>query len=107
MIHLPAEPGREAEASNLNEKKKRVYRRPLSYSGVHTLLRNTFGPASNYLCLLCGNAAQDWAYDHLDKNECSETAYGVYSTDLSHYMPLCCKCHARYDQRGYKLKLAY
>lgn len=69
-----------------------------SYSAVHTRLRKARGPASEYDCEHCGIAAENWAYDHEDPNARRDDASGlIYSTDLSHYLSLCCLCHKAFD----------
>ncbi len=76
--------------------------RYVGYGAMHGRVRAERGPACDQTCLHCSNPAQDWAYDHNDPDERTESALGVFSLDIMHYIPLCCKCHAKFDRRGYK-----
>lgn len=68
-----------------------------SYDVVHQRLKRAMGPASRQLCATgCGRTAVHWAYDHLDPNEQRSPA-GPFSTDLTHYDPMCGTCHKLLD----------
>jgi hypothetical protein len=67
-----------------------------SYSAAHDRVRRLHGSASSHQCQACGQQAQHWSYDHSDPNE-KQAAKGPYSTDPSHYRPLCVPCHKRSD----------
>ena len=71
------------------------------YMLAHHRLRRDLGAASNFNCIKCGNQARQWAYDHGDPNEMYSEMAGIegiaYSLDASHYMPMCVKCHKRFD----------
>ena len=67
-----------------------------SYAAVHQRLRVQRGSARNYTCTDCNGTALHWSYDHADKNS-KESEYGLYSCDLSHYVPRCVRCHKRFD----------
>ena len=69
---------------------------------MHGRVTKERGAAKFHKCEHCGLEAQDWAYDHLDMNEKRELAYGVFSRDITHYIPLCKKCHAKFDRKGEK-----
>jgi len=69
----------------------------VGYSGLHIRLRKERGSAGNYKCVHCGGDAKHWAYDHTDPAEQTDEAYGVYSTDMSRYIPLCVSCHRVFD----------
>jgi DNA-directed RNA polymerase subunit RPC12/RpoP len=58
-----------------------------TYSSIHDWIRKKKGKAGNYKCVHCGKQARDWAnIDH------------VYSRDLDDYIPLCRKCHIKFDK---------
>jgi hypothetical protein len=72
------------------------------YSLVHQRIRFDRGPASAFQCINnCGVNAQHWAYDHCDPYEVYSdhplTAGIAYSRDVNRYVPLCAKCHKRFD----------
>lgn len=73
-----------------------------SYGATHGRLRRWLGPASNYLCVVCGIQAKDWAYDKSDPNPLTWiTRHGkvaLYSADLSRYESLCRGCHTKRDR---------
>lgn len=70
----------------------------ITYEAAHARVRSQFGGAHNYDCLACGADAQDWAYDHEDQSALSGGRSGcLYSTDPTHYIPLCKKCHSAFD----------
>lgn len=56
------------------------------YLARHQRVYAERGQAKDYLCSFCGSNAKEWAYIHDDN------PLDVYS-----YMPLCKRCHARYD----------
>lgn len=57
------------------------------YSSMHDWVRRKKGKASNYKCAYCEKQARDWAnIDH------------KVSRDLEDYMPLCRKCHIKFDK---------
>lgn len=68
----------------------------VTYSGMHTRLRNTRGPASGHSCS-CGARADHWAYDHTDPAPKFNTKGQPYSTDAARYQPMCKTCHRRMD----------
>lgn len=72
--------------------------RPKTYDQVHHGLQWVFGPASQHLCISCGEQASDWAYQYTagDKEQKSETG-SPYSDDLNHYAPMCRSCHRSFD----------
>lgn len=72
--------------------------RYIGYDAVHGRLRRLYGRASLRPCEHCGGVAKDWAYDHTDPNELSESANGAFSLDLKRYFPLCSRCHLVFDQ---------
>lgn len=70
--------------------------RAATYNTVHTRLHFERGSASAYVCS-CGKPAAHWAYDHVaDDERISERGY-AYTTDLTHYAPMCRSCHRRMD----------
>lgn len=68
----------------------------VTYSAVHERLRMR-GSAAEHPCRHCDGQALQWAYDHRDVNERTDETGLRYSTDLSHYMPLCASCHKKFD----------
>jgi hypothetical protein len=72
----------------------------IGYTGAHMRVRRERGVASVHSCTACEKPAIDWAYDHADPNEKIGMHDGysrVYSTDPSHYVPMCKSCHKRFD----------
>lgn len=70
----------------------------VEYQAVHRRLRVYRGSASKHLCAACQSRARDWAYMHTDPDEKISAKVGLpYSTDLSHYQPLCSSCHNTLD----------
>ena len=68
----------------------------IGYGTAHERIRKTRGSASDHRCSDCGGVAAQWAYDHEDPDE-RHSDLGSYSTDPSHYRPLCVSCHKRFD----------
>lgn len=66
---------------------------------VHYRLRQDRGPATDFACQHCGNAADNWAYDHSEAEPLMDDE-GPYSLDLARYMPLCFSCHTKFDRRA-------
>lgn len=64
----------------------------LTYGGARSKLLRTRGPAAQQICL-CGERAQEWAYDRKDENELVTPKGYAYSADTSHYEPRCKKCN--------------
>lgn len=59
-----------------------------TYSSIHSWIRDKKGKAGNYKCVHCDKQARDWAnIDH------------IYSRDLDDYIPLCRKCHIKFDKK--------
>jgi ribosomal protein L31 len=57
-----------------------------TYSSIHDWIREKKGKARNYKCVHCNKQARDWAnIDH------------TLSRDLDDYIPLCRKCHIKFD----------
>ena len=73
--------------------------RPASttYNAVHLRLKARRGNASTHPCARCGAPAIHWAYDNAAPDELIAEGIGPYSTDLSHYEPLCRLCHSAQD----------
>lgn len=68
------------------------------YRTVHSRIAKKHGPASEYLCIGCGQPADEWAYDHKDPAERTDPIRGLaYSDDPGHYAPMCRKCHNAFD----------
>lgn len=68
----------------------------LGYIGAHRRVYRAKGKASEHACVRCAGCAQQWAYDHLDTDELSDTN-GTYSAKPEHYVPMCRSCHKRFD----------
>jgi hypothetical protein len=73
-----------------------------SYELVHHRLRKTRGPASEYLCVDCGNAAQEWSYDGCDPQQLFKPGKTrlAYSLNPDRYEPRCKRCHSEYDRQA-------
>lgn len=72
----------------------------VEYSAAHDRVRKAYGPASDYRCVDCGSAAEQWSYDHRDPSErLSATVKGrpPYSLKVEHYQPRCVSCHKVFD----------
>jgi hypothetical protein len=72
----------------------------VGYIGVHLRVSALRGVASAHMCQRCDKPAAHWAYDHLDPNEKIVTHHRrqvPISLDPDHYMPLCARCHKRFD----------
>lgn len=67
------------------------------YSAVHQRLRLQLGPASRQVCVSCGRPASDWAYDHRARKVQFSSTGLPFTTDLSHYQPMCRVCHKAMD----------
>lgn len=61
----------------------------VGYMAVHNTLRAEYGPASEYDCVDCSEAADEWSYE----------GEGTHSEDLSLYQARCTPCHRAYDTR--------
>lgn len=73
----------------------------IAYKTIHKRVRVANGPACGYLCD-CGRQAQQWAYDHQDRQELTDPRTGcVYSPRVDHYKPICRVCHCALD-RAYR-----
>lgn len=80
--------------------------RPISYSTAHHRVKATYGAASNYPCVLCGEQAHAWSYDHSDPNPLMHQGVGLfankppvpYSPDPARYNPMCRSCHVKRDR---------
>lgn len=86
----------------VKRRQTRVLVKGTSYDAVHQQVKRSRGPASDHPCSRCSNPAQDWAYDHLDPDEVTgPDGHGrcklTYSLDVWHYLPLCKRCHGRFD----------
>lgn len=60
------------------------------------------GKAKEHVCT-CGKPAQEWAYMGDDDEKIATAAYElgkVYSQNLDAYIPLCCSCHRKMDQKA-------
>ena len=69
------------------------------YAAVHRRLR-VAGPIAERPCVECGAPAEEWAYDHTAPDERRDDKTGLpFTTDLSHYQPMCRKCHRAFDMR--------
>lgn len=70
-----------------------------SYMTVHVRLHRERGSAKNHDCYAnCGRPALHWAYDHSDLWQKYHPRLGcAYSADLTRYVPMCARCHGKYD----------
>lgn len=75
----------------------------IGYIGAHARVRRTRGKASQHACSSCGTVADDWAYDHADPEQQWDDCYGTplaYSSDVTHYQPMCRSCHRKFDMEA-------
>lgn len=80
--------------------------RPLNtdvlYKGAHARVRIAFGKAADNACVVCGGAADEWAYDGTDETARTQYIDGrwpvTYSAWPEFYMPLCYPCHRAKDR---------
>ena len=78
-----------------------------NYDSAHALVRRIRGRDSEHMCSSCRMCtAVHWAYDHEDpdaklgKSRSGASVYdSEFSTDPSHYLPLCVPCHYRLDDQ--------
>lgn len=75
---------------------------PNRYSSAHQKVHRSRGKATDYRCSHCDGRADTWAYDHADPAELVEATGShagiAFSTDPTHYMPLCRTCHYYFDR---------
>ncbi len=69
----------------------------IGYAGAHCRVRRERGKAARYPCQYCRGTARGWAYGHSDLAEIRDDRGYPYSTDPTHYIPLCVPCHKRLD----------
>lgn len=67
---------------------------PTSYRSAHRRIESVRGRARTQSCAQCGGQAAHWALNHG-----GNPAIGAldYSTNPFDYIPLCVKCHKRFD----------
>lgn len=73
------------------------------FTAAHVRVKAVWGPARQYPCIECGEAAKDWAYDGTDSTELLGVAAKGrslmrYSLYPEFYMPMCRKCHHSRDK---------
>ena len=56
------------------------------YNIVHKELYKTYGSASDWDCVACGEQAREWSWTH-----------GEDPTSVRSYQARCAKCHKKYD----------
>lgn len=72
----------------------------IEYTALHNRLVVERGIPAEYQCARCPEQASEWAYDHQDPDERRNLVGrddGPFSLNLAHYMPLCVRCHRRFD----------
>jgi len=57
------------------------------YAAIHARMGRERGKASQHQCVGCPAPARDWAQVHTEDG----------SDIWTDYLPLCCRCHMRYD----------
>lgn len=70
------------------------------YAAIHDRVKRARGRARDHECVECGGPAAEWAYDNADPRELVAVWCGSevrYSTDPSHYLPMCVRDHRRFD----------
>ena len=64
---------------------------------AHRRVRDLHGVAKGHSCAYCSEPAAHWAYDHKDPAQRIDPNDGPFSIKPEHYIPLCVKCHKRFD----------
>jgi len=68
-------------------KKNYLWKKNPSYRAIHLWIERQLGKAKDKKCVFCNKVAQHWAnIDHL------------YERNTDDYIPLCVKCHKRFDK---------
>ena len=86
----------------MGKPKPRPDRPVQTVGGAHKRIYTLWGKARQYLCIECGGAAQEWAYDGTDPTEqyaCASNAnsWTHFSSYPEFYMPMCRRCHKGRD----------
>lgn len=68
-----------------------------AYMLAHNRVRRLRGRASEHECVLCGERAEHWAYQHHCATKRIESVNGPYSDNYEDYAPMCLPCHRAYD----------
>jgi hypothetical protein len=73
-----------------------------TYQGAHKRVLAMWGKAKQYLCAVCGNQAQQWAYDGTDPEQLYDASWPgrshiFFSLYPEFYLPLCTRCHRTKD----------
>lgn len=68
----------------------------VKYRGAHRRVDAARGKAVEHGCSHCSNGAYNWAYDHEDPDEVDDGSR-TYSLNPDHYLPLCKRCHQKFD----------
>lgn len=83
--------------AQVGEKNSRWLGDNIAYAAVHRRLTVQQGRAKDHVCD-CGAPARNWAYQHTADNERICEVRGLpFTTDLSHYKPMCLSCHNQLD----------
>ena len=81
---------------------------PVGYFIAHKRVQAIYGPAKNHACKHCDGPAAEWAYDGDDPDEYGGPVFDRrrrsssvmrWSGKPQHYMPLCKRCHIKYDRK--------
>lgn len=70
----------------------------LDYDAMHERLKQQRGRAREYMCICCGERAQEWAYQHTDPEPLVSQHGCLYTDDVMAYEPMCRTCHRAYDR---------
>ena len=70
-----------------------------SYIQAHRKVRKEKGPATDYLCVDCGDNAHEWSYDYSDP-EPLMSGTSAFSFDVFRYEPRCRICHDAFERRA-------
>jgi hypothetical protein len=69
------------------------------YKSIHRRMVRSLGSARELECVGgCGSRAREWAYDHEDPHELVSSDGWPVSVDVSHYQPMCARCHHARDR---------
>ena len=74
---------------------------PVRYQMAHLRVYKTRGKASQYVCVDCGDPAEEWSYNGGDPNEqiSDDPRHpgSRYSSHPDFYAPRCVHCHRKHD----------
>lgn len=73
-----------------------------SYAAAHYRVKSAHGRAAEWRCSSCADQAQEWAYlggSDAASTELWGSSWVEFSPDPEDYVPLCIRCHRKFDAR--------